>query len=162
MKKILIVSDTHRRDKNLERVLAEESPIDMMIHLGDAEGSEERYRRWLPGKTELIVVRGNNDYFSALESEREVRIGRYRCLLVHGHYYDVSLDLSLLRKEAIARGFDIAMFGHTHRPVVEIGKEVTLLNPGSLSFPRQEGHRPSYLIMTLDESGNAHYELRFL
>ena len=54
------------------------------------------------------------------------------------------------------------MFGHTHRPVVEIGKEVTLLNPGSLSFPRQEGHRPSYLIMTLDESGNAHYELRFL
>ena len=39
--KILIVSDTHRRHTNLETVLEREKPIDLMIHLGDAEGAED-------------------------------------------------------------------------------------------------------------------------
>ena len=38
--KILVVSDTHRKDDNLKLVLSEECPLDMLIHLGDAEGSE--------------------------------------------------------------------------------------------------------------------------
>ena len=38
--KILIVSDTHRKDDNLKRVIEEQAPLDMLIHLGDAEGSE--------------------------------------------------------------------------------------------------------------------------
>ena len=33
--KILIVSDTHGQEKNLEEVLEKESPIDALIHLGD-------------------------------------------------------------------------------------------------------------------------------
>ena len=42
--KILIVSDTHRRDENLKFVIEEEKPFDMLIHLGDVEGSEQ----WIP------------------------------------------------------------------------------------------------------------------
>ena len=38
--RILIVSDTHRRDGNFRRVLEKTGPIDMLIHLGDTEGSE--------------------------------------------------------------------------------------------------------------------------
>ena len=38
--KILIVSDTHRKDTNLKQVIEAVKPIDMLIHLGDAEGSE--------------------------------------------------------------------------------------------------------------------------
>lgn len=38
--KILIVSDTHRLDDNLKKVIAKECPADMLIHLGDAKGSE--------------------------------------------------------------------------------------------------------------------------
>ena len=37
MKKILITSDTHRRDGNLLEVIQNEAPFDMFIHLGDAE-----------------------------------------------------------------------------------------------------------------------------
>ena len=36
--KILIVSDTHGRHRNLEEVLDREGPIDMLVHLGDVEG----------------------------------------------------------------------------------------------------------------------------
>ena len=155
--KILIVSDTHRKNENLMKVLDREGPVDMLIHLGDAEGSEGLYRKWLPVTTRLIVLKGNNDFFTELESEKEVRIGRSLCLLTHGHYYNVSLDTELLRKEAKARGFDVAMFGHTHRPFLETINGVTLLNPGSLSYPRQEGRRPTYMVMEVDNKGRAKF-----
>lgn len=57
-------------------------------------------------------------------------------MLTHGHYYNVSLGVETLREEAIERGCDIAMYGHTHRPYLEQGGKVTILNPGSLSYPR--------------------------
>ena len=40
--KILIVSDTHRKDGNLYDVIEKEKPLDMLIHLGDAEKSEAK------------------------------------------------------------------------------------------------------------------------
>ncbi|MFR9307538.1 MAG: metallophosphoesterase [Lachnospiraceae bacterium] len=160
--RVLIVSDTHRRDENLKKVLEKEGPIDLLIHLGDAEGSEQIFKSWLPDSTRLIVLKGNNDFFSDLETEETVRIGKYNCLLTHGHYYNVSLDLELLRQEARARGFDLAMFGHTHRPVIEEKGGVTLLNPGSLSYPRQVGHKPSYILLESDLRGNIRLQLNFL
>ena len=43
------------------------------------------------------------------------------------------------------------MFGHTHRPYLEQDPDITVLNPGSLSFPRQEGRKGSFMIMELKE-----------
>ena len=54
------------------------------------------------------------------------------------------------------------MFGHTHKPYLDTEDGITILNPGSLSYPRQEGRRPSYMIMTIDEAGEAHYEICYL
>ena len=39
--KILIISDTHRKHENLLKVLERECPVDLLIHLGDAEGYED-------------------------------------------------------------------------------------------------------------------------
>ena len=85
--KILIVSDTHRKDDNLKKVIEQVKPIDMFIHLGDSEGSEQFIPEWLNPDCSIQMVRGNNDFFSNLDREREIRIGRYRVLLTHGHYY---------------------------------------------------------------------------
>jgi hypothetical protein len=57
---------------------------------------------------------------------------------------------------------DIVIYGHTHRPLIDIGDEVTALNPGSLSYPRQEGHRPSYIIMEMDKDEEMHYTIAYL
>ena len=38
--KVLIVSDTHGRDENLEHVVMNEAPFDMFVHCGDVEGRE--------------------------------------------------------------------------------------------------------------------------
>lgn len=160
--KILIVSDTHRIDDNLKKVIEEETPIDMLIHLGDAEGSEYLIEEWVNEGCELQMVRGNNDFFSSLEREIELELGPHRILLTHGHYYNVSLGVENLREEAMERGCDIAMYGHTHRPFWEEENGVTILNPGSLSYPRQEGRKPSYMILEMNENWEPRYYTCFL
>ncbi len=146
--KILIVSDTHRDERNLADVLDLEAP-NMLIHLGDSEGGEHRIEAM--ANCDCVMVQGNNDFFSYLPDERELRIGKYRVLLTHGHIYSVTLGVEQLRAEARARDFQIAMFGHTHRPYYENKEGLILLNPGSISYPRQEGRVPSYAVMHMDE-----------
>ena len=87
--KILIVSDTHRQNGNLCKVLAMVGDyIDMLIHLGDAEGSEDYIREIAGCPVEIIA--GNNDFFSRLPREREFMLGNYKVFLTHGHAYNVS------------------------------------------------------------------------
>ena len=132
---------------------------DMLIHCGDAEGSED-FIRSIAG-CPVHMVAGNNDFFSDLKKEEEFYIGDYKVWLTHGHNYYVSMGTEFIREEAKSRGVDIVMFGHTHRPYLEQGK-VTVLNPGSLSYPRQEGRRPSYILMELDAKGQTHYHINYI
>ncbi|WP_143319775.1 metallophosphoesterase [Clostridium sp. HBUAS56010] len=159
--KALIVSDTHRRDENLYKVITEEGPFDMLIHLGDVEGSEEKIVGWAGENCQVHMVLGNNDFFSDLDREKEITIGKYRVMLTHGHYYNVSLGVERLELEARERNLDIVMYGHTHRPFYEVHNGVIILNPGSLSYPRQEGRKASYMIMDVEEKGEAHFTLNF-
>ena len=116
MQRILIVSDTHKRLGNLYEALEKEGSVDAMIHLGDLEGDEDIVNEMIPGP--VYMVPGNNDYYSQAPRELEIQIAGKNVLLTHGHYYYVSLDLQTIRQEGIARGMDIVMFGHTHRPVI--------------------------------------------
>ncbi len=158
--KILIVSDTHRKHEYLEAVLEREKPLDMLIHLGDAEGFEDYIE--VIAECPVEIVAGNNDFFSDLPSEREMNIGKYRVLLTHGHYYYVNAGIAHIKREAEARNIDIVMFGHTHRPFLEKDKNVVILNPGSISYPRQEGRNHSYIVMELDENEEAQFSIEYL
>lgn len=158
--KILIVSDTHRQHKNLEIVLERVKPIDLFIHLGDAEGAEDYISAIADCPSEFVA--GNNDFFSSLDREKEIQIGKHRLLLTHGHLYRVSFGTEYLMSEAEARNCDIAMYGHTHIPRVEYGKHTIAVNPGSISYPRQEGRRPSYIIMEIDNNEETHFTINFL
>jgi len=158
--KILIVSDTHRYHGYLESVLENEKPLDMLIHLGDAEGCEDYIE--VMAECPMEVVAGNNDFYSDLPGERILQIGKYRVLLTHGHYYYVNGGLSHIKRAIDEKEVDIVMFGHTHRPMIEQDGDVVILNPGSISYPRQEGKRPSYIIMDLDEEGEAHFSIKYM
>ena len=46
---------------------------------------------------------------------------------------------------------DIVMFGHIHVPVVEKSDGVTIVNPGSISLPRNADGRPTYIVMNAEE-----------
>ncbi|MBQ6875937.1 MAG: metallophosphoesterase [Lachnospiraceae bacterium] len=154
--KILVVSDTHRRDENLWAVIRKEAPFDMMIHMGDSEGSEECFGDWVRSDScEIHVVRGNNDFFSRTPKDAEIEIGGHRAFLTHGHLYGVSMGTEILEDEARDRGVEIVMYGHTHKPHLEICADgLLILNPGSLSYPRQSDRKSTYAVMNLDENGH--------
>lgn len=134
--------------------------IDLLVHCGDVEGSE--YLISEAAGCPVEMVQGNNDYFSSLPRETEFLIGDYKVWVTHGHNYYVSMGYEILKEEARSREVDIVMCGHTHRPVIEQERDLTLINPGSLSYPRQEGRVPSYVLMEIDQKGVAHYTLNFL
>jgi len=161
--RILIVSDTHRNDRNLREVLEKVAPVDMLIHCGDTEGSEY-YIEQIAG-CPVHIVAGNNDFFTDMPREEEFMVGDYKVWLTHGHQYYVYMGNDAIKEEARARGANIVMYGHTHRPLIDQAKtvyDVTTVNPGSISYPRQEGRRPSYVIMEVDRFGKAHYHLNYL
>ena len=158
--RILIVSDTHGRSMWLEEVLRKIGPIDRMIHLGDVDGEEARIRSMVDVPVDMVA--GNNDYFSGLPSEMEIELGKHRAWLTHGHGYFVNMGHEMLKEEAKKRGVDVVMYGHTHRPCLERRSGLTILNPGSLSLPRQEGHEPSWIMMYIDEHGEADYNICYL
>lgn len=158
--KILIVSDTHRYHGYLESVLENEKPLDMLIHLGDAEGCEDYIE--VMAECPMEAVAGNNDFYSDLPGERILQIGKYKVLLTHGHYYYVNGGLSHIKRAIDEKEIDIVMFGHTHKPIIEQYENAIILNPGSISYPRQEGKSPSYIVMDLDEEGNAYFEIEYL
>ncbi|MBO4980624.1 MAG: metallophosphoesterase [Lachnospiraceae bacterium] len=157
--KILVVSDTHRKNENYFKVLEMHHP-DMVIHCGDSEGSE--YAITEAAQCPVKIVLGNNDFFSDLPREQEFNIGKYKVWLTHGHNYYVSMGSETIKKEAVARRMDIVMYGHTHRPEIDREGEVIAINPGSLSYPRQEGHRPSYVIMEIDRNEELHFTIAYL
>ena len=158
--KVLIVSDTHRENDNFMKVVQNEKPFDMLIHCGDIEGAEYLYSKTVSCPMHMIA--GNNDFFTTLPPEKEFKIGKYNTFLTHGHTYRVSVGYEMLRQEGIAHDADIVMFGHTHRPYVDCVGGVWLVNPGSLSYPRQEGRRPSYIVMDMDNKGEVDFEIKYL
>ena len=159
--KVLIVSDTHGRDQNLAEALEQTGPIDQLIHLGDVEGGAEHIRE-LAGDAPAAIIAGNNDFFCDLPNERIFTLGGHRIFMTHGHGYFVHSGTLYLKREARKKGADIVMFGHTHKPYMEEDNELLVLNPGSLSLPRQEGHRPTYIVMEIANDGQISYELCYL
>jgi len=158
--KVLIVSDTHSVNENLYKVIEKESPMDMLIHLGDGEGVENELDKIIT--CPIHIVGGNNDFFSRLPKEKEFFIGGYHVFATHGHAYLVSLNEEHVKEEGKGRGADIVMYGHTHKPIIKEEKGFIILNPGSLSYPRQEGREPSYIIMDVTHGEKAKFEIKYL
>lgn len=158
--KVLIVSDTHGRHTGLDRVLEKEGEIDLLIHLGDVEGGEDYINATVD--CEKHMVKGNNDFFSELPREEEINVCGKKIFISHGHPYYVSLDPEHIREEGASRNVDIVMFGHTHKPFFEDRDGLIVLNPGSLAYPRQEGRKGSYIIMTIEEGKDPIFEQKYL
>lgn len=159
-KKYLLVSDTHGRNELLERIFREEGPFYGFIFCGDGEGLENGL--WnIPGcPPEIHMVKGNNDWGSGLASECVIKLGRYRVYMTHGHSFGVRRGLDSLSSRASEKNCDMCFFGHTHVPCMENLGGILLVNPGSLTCPRQNSREPSYVIITEDETGELDFTFR--
>lgn len=158
--KVLIVSDTHGNDRNLERVLLQNYPMDAVFHLGDMEGSESYIEDICP--CPVYMVSGNNDFFSPAQAEQVVEMEGHRIFMTHGHRYGVTYNLEKVKLAAEARKCDFVFCGHSHRPLVDDEERIIVVNPGSLTYPRQENRKPSYILMHMDADENVNFEIIYL
>lgn len=158
--RILIVSDSHGRHYWLEEVVRRVGHIDLLIHLGDSEGWDE----YIEGLVDcpVKIVAGNNDFFQGLEREMLFELEGHRIFLTHGHRYGVSRGTSDLVKRGKELGADIVMFGHTHCPCLKEEDGITVLNPGSISLPRQSPRFPSFALMEIDRRGQVHFAQNYI
>lgn len=164
MLRILIMSDSHGRNENVELAIAqvreEIGEFQMLIHLGDV--GDARELESLAG-VPCYIVRGNTDYDAKLLNANVIEAGGHCIFATHGHLYQVDMRLDLLRFAALENDCDIAMYGHTHVPYLEEDPDdITILNPGSISKPRQADHRYTYMVMEIDDEDEVTYKLRYV
>ena len=156
--KILIVSDSHGNNRNLiQAVKNMRGTMDMMIHLGDMECSPDSIRSLVERPVEM--VKGNCDYGNELQGARLIEIGEHKAFITHGNRYGGELGIPTMKDIAKENGADIVMFGHSHKPVIDTKSDIVVLNPGSISRPRQDGFRPTYLVMNIEDDGRTDYVL---
>lgn len=144
MTKVLIVSDSHGLDRELE-VLRERhrEEVNAMIHCGDSQLMADD-----EAMAGFVTVRGNCDFESRFPLETVVEIGGRKIFVTHGHKYSVKTSFMPLKYRAEELGADIVCFGHSHVLAAEVIDEVLFLNPGSIRLPRERIER-TYMIIEL-------------
>ncbi len=159
MYRVLVVSDSHGNNENVRRAVRKAGKIDIMIHLGDIgyDYLELQSISHVP----TYMVAGNNDYGLPLKDRIIIQIGGHMIYAVHGHRHGVHFGVENIRYNALENDCDIAMYGHTHVPFLE-EDDVTILNPGSLTYPRQEGHKKTFLIMEIDDNDDVTYTFDYI
>ena len=110
----------------------------------------------------ICELAGNNDFFTEAPFERVIELESCRIYMTHGHRYNVFETNEGILREAARRHAQIAVYGHSHYPVAEVKRGILLLNPGSLAWPRQEGRRPSYIVLELSGGKVDSCEIRYL
>jgi len=141
--KILVFSDSHGNWNNMVRAAEREAPH-MILHLGDGWRDAERLHSLFP-EIPFHQVPGNCDFHAGEPAERLLCIEGKRVLLCHGHTYGVKQSLLTAGFAAEEKDLDLFLFGHTHRPFVDLRGKTLFLNPGSIG----DYHRPFYGVITL-------------
>lgn len=156
--KILIVSDTHGVNSNLRKAIKNMGEhLDLMIHLGDSMCEPEVIEGLVNCPVE--IVRGNCDSNFRLQGAKLIDIAEHKAFITHGHNYNAKWSTDTMKEMARENGADIVMFGHTHEPLIDKYSDIVVLNPGSLTQPRQEGRLPTYIVMTVEDDGRTDYSL---
>lgn len=144
MKKIIVVSDSHRHRSILESIFAAHPDIDTCIHCGDLQDEPTAL-----DIAHFYVVRGNND-FANMENELFLTIENQKIYVTHGHLQQIESGLDTLMQTALKHDVHLVLYGHTHCPTYQTLSGITFLNPGSVAFPRgSQIFAPTYAIVTL-------------
>lgn len=118
-------------------------------------------------KDKIIAIRGNCDSevdqmvfnYPMMSDYSIILYNSRRLFLTHGHIYN-SDNLPPLSEG------DVIIHGHTHVPVAEKLKNIFLINPGSITFPKEDtphcyGVLENNIFQIKDLEGNVFKEISF-
>ena len=136
-----VISDTHGliRQEALEALKESE----LIVHAGDIGNPQviERLRTIAP----VVAVRGNMDNGQWVES-----LPKYDIVQVAESWLYVIHDLGDLDLDPLAAGFSAVIYGHSHRPSIQLHRGVLLINPGSAG-PRRFDLPVSVALISLQD-----------
>lgn len=146
MKKILIVSDSHKM-YNLEELLEYET-FDYAIHAGDSQLDYDSQTM----QNFVHRVRGNCDFdvdFPTFDIFQDKEIGEV--CVSHGHLFEIDVKYS---KQAMLdfienENINLMIYGHTHVVDIRYLKgDHLVINPGSVSQSKSAEYPETYVILS--------------
>ena len=117
-----LISDTHglMRPEALDALCG----VDFLVHAGDI-GSADILAK-LEERAPLTAVRGNND-----RAQWAAEVPLLNALVAGGIQVQVIHELSHLPAQALRAGTRVVVYGHSHRPAIDVKNGVLYINPGS-------------------------------
>lgn len=178
--KIALVSDIHADARALARVLDDMPPVDRVLCAGDAVSEfqfcpdtvallRKANVQCIQGNHEHVLFERNPGYLAKCRAQYpgdlldmlagapvtfEFEAAGARVLMAHatpwepfsGYVHPRSSHLSRIAEMP----YDFVILGHTHIAMIEKAGNVTVINPGSPSQPRDQDPRGSYAILDLE------------
>lgn len=146
MMRLIVFSDSHGDSISLQMAIDKEHTADAIIFLGDGLNDFEYCKKRIHDKI-CIAVKGNCDsYFLDYPKSQTVTFAGKKIYCTHGDLEKVKFGAEMLRGKAAAEGFDIVLFGHTHKAMTAYEDGIYYMNPGSV-------RENSYGIIDIEENG---------
>ena len=150
MSTYIVFSDIHGDRMSLQKLKKIAERADGVFFAGDGYSMVKEL-----DSSKLYAVGGNCDFKGGAEVIAE--IDGVRILLTHGHMYGVKSSLLSLTMRARELDCSVAIFGHTHEPLLSYENGILLINPGASS-----GYgRKSYAFMHI-ENGDIKVDMKEL
>jgi uncharacterized protein len=143
--RIGLISDTHGLLR--PQVFDIFQGVDRILHAGDIGAPDLLLE--LQAIAPVTAVWGNTDGFAIrarTEPIEHLEVSGLRIVLLHGHQHGSPTPESLRRA---CPASDIIVYGHTHRPRVDLSGASLVVNPGAAGAARF-GIPPSVAILTID------------
>ncbi len=143
MKKLIVLSDTHRNQILLRKALSNEDNLTHIFHLGDFyEDLDNNFD--LTNEKEIVKIPGifHPKYLDkTLPAIQSTNISGWNFLLVH--------NIGDLKD--IPNSTDFILYGHTHQYNFEKKGNFYFLNPGHLKEKIEKKRKASYVIMKITQ-----------
>lgn len=150
--KVLVISDTHGKIEHVQMVLDHMIPlgVNTVLHCGDYISDARILQKKYPDLT-IHGVYGNCDVGFGGEYSTVVTIEGVSIYMSHGHRYGVKWgDYDEVFIDTLAHEATVAVCGHSHEAYLEKRQGILIMNPGSITLPRDSRY-PSYGILELLE-----------
>jgi putative phosphoesterase len=142
-KKLLVFSDSHGSVTILKSVfnwakdhIPPNGTISAAACLGDGVSDLRTAADTTGFYSDWKLVRGNNDYGISLPEAAVFSFCEHRFFMCHGHRHNLHGGYHSLLAAAKNNDADVVLFGHTHVPFQKKIGGILLVNPGSVSRPR--------------------------
>ena len=151
--KILVIGDTHGQLNKVREIYKKLTNIDIIAHTGDFITDGEALEKEL--NIPVIAVKGNCDGSYSSDDFRIIDTEFGKILLTHGHMQNVKYQFNNLIYKAMDQQCKAVFFAHTHRSLVDEAGGIHLINPGSLTIPRDNSNGSYAIVRTSENSFDA-------